>query len=53
MKRKANHAAAIILILILIVGLSLLLYPSVSDYWNSFHSSQAISTYMENIAKGS
>lgn len=50
MKRKANHAATIILILILIVGLSLLLYPSVSDYWNSFHSSQAISTYMENIA---
>ena len=50
MKRKANHATTIILILILIVGLSLLLYPSVSDYWNSFHSSQAISTYAENIA---
>lgn len=50
MKRKANHATTIFLILILIVGLSLLLYPSVSDYWNSFHSSQAISTYAENIA---
>ena len=50
MKRKTNHIYTIVLILALIAGLSLLLYPSVSDYCNSFHSSRAISTYAENVA---
>ena len=50
MKRKSNHLTTILLFLVLIAGLSLLLYPTVSDYWNSFHSSQAISTYAENVA---
>ena len=50
MKRKANHITTIVLVLILLVGLSLLLYPSVSDYWNSFHSSRAISAYAEDVA---
>ena len=36
--------------LILLVGLSLLLYPSVSDYWNSLHQSRAIATYAEEVA---
>lgn len=40
----------IFLLLVLIVGLSLLLYPSVSDYWNSFHQSRAIAGYVEAVA---
>ena len=32
-------------------GLSLLLYPTVSDYWNSFHQSRAIASYAEDVAK--
>ena len=39
-----------LLVLILLVGLSLLLYPSVSDYWNSFHQSKAITEYAERVA---
>ena len=35
----------------LLAGLSLLLYPTVSDYWNSFHQSRAIATYVEQIAQ--
>ena len=50
MKRKANHITTIILVLILLVGLSLLLYPSVSDYWNSFHATRVISAYAEDVA---
>ncbi len=34
----------------LFIGLSLLLYPSFSDYWNSFHQSRAISSYIERVA---
>lgn len=36
---------------ILFTGLALLLYPSVSDYWNSLHQTQAITTYTEDVAK--
>lgn len=50
MKRKANNITTVILILMLIAGLSLLLYPTVSNYWNSFHSSRAINTYTEEVA---
>ncbi len=45
-----NKIITIVLILIFIGGLSLLLYPTISDYWNSFHQSKAISTYTEQIA---
>ena len=48
--KKKSGASTIILILILIVGLSLLLYPTVSDYWNSFHQSRAIASYAEEVA---
>ncbi len=47
---KKGTITNILLIFILLVGLSLLLYPSVSDYWNSFHQSQAIASYAENVA---
>ena len=48
-KKKSNYFITVILILMLLAGLSLLLYPSVSDYWNSFHQSQAISQYSEKV----
>ena len=35
----------------LLAGLSLLLYPLVSDYWNSIHQSQAIAEYMEDVSE--
>lgn len=40
----------IILILVFVVGLSLLLYPTFSDYWNSLHQTRAIAGYAESIA---
>lgn len=42
--------STVILILVFLTGLSLLLYPTVSDYWNSFHQSRAISTYAAEVA---
>ena len=51
MKKKKGNFITILLVLILLVGLSLLLYPSVSDYWNSLHQTRAIATYAENVAK--
>lgn len=45
-----KHFSVIILILVFLLGLSLLLYPTVSDYWNSLHQSRAIANYVENVA---
>ena len=46
-----KHLSTIVLLFILFIGLSLLLYPTASDYWNSFHQTRAIATYAENVAK--
>ena len=45
-----KHLSTIILILVFLTGLSLLLYPTVSDYWNSLHQSRAIAAYAEQVA---
>lgn len=45
-----QHVTNIILILVFCIGLSLLLYPTVSEYWNSMHQSQIISGYAEAVA---
>lgn len=46
-----KHISTIILLVILIIGVSLLLYPTFSDYINSLHQSQAISTYADSVAQ--
>ncbi len=47
---KKSSFTTILLILIFFAGLSLLLYPSVSDYWNSLHQSRAVAEYAEQVA---
>lgn len=42
--------STILLILIFVIGLSLLLYPSVSNYWNSFRESRALAGYVGAVA---
>lgn len=49
--KKSNHKIFVILIVILLTGLSLMLYPIVSEYWNSLHQSRVIATYMETVAE--
>ena len=51
MKWIKRNAATIFLVAILLTGLSLLLYPTVSDYWNSLHQSRAIASYAEAVAE--
>ena len=48
MKRK--RIATIAVVLISVIGLTLLLYPSISDYINSTAQSRAIADYLEDIA---
>ena len=49
MKKNKGNFITLLLVLILLAGLSLLLYPSVSNYWNSLHQSKAIATYAEDV----
>ena len=50
MKKKGNFTT-IILILILVIGLSLLLYPTISEWWNERHQARAISLFSEQLAQ--
>lgn len=43
------HIVTIILVSILVVGFSLLLYPTFSEWWNSMHQSRAIAGYQEAV----
>ena len=40
----------IVLVLVMIVGLCLLAYPSFADYWNSFHQAKEVMSYAEKVA---
>ena len=46
-----KHISTIILCITFITGLSLLLYPTVSNYWNGQHQTQAVVDYTQRIEK--
>ena len=39
------------MVFVLLIGLSLLLYPTVSDKWNAYHQTRAIISHAESMAK--
>lgn len=49
-ERLKKNWVNLILILGLVVGIGLLAYPSIANYWNSFHQTRAIMVYSENIS---
>lgn len=46
-----KHISTLLLILVLLIGLSLVLYPTVSNWWNQSRSSKVISDYSELVAE--
>lgn len=50
-KNRGNSMTTLFLVLMFFAGLSLLLYPTVSNYWNSLHQSRAIAAYVEQVAQ--
>lgn len=51
MKKKSSKGITLILVAVLLAGAVLLAYPSVSDWWNSFHQSRAIASYAQQVAE--
>ncbi len=49
-KKKGPSISTIILVLILVAGVGIFLYPSVSDWWNSMHATRAIAGYVDAVA---
>ncbi len=48
-KKRGPSISTIILIIILLAGIGILLYPSVSDWWNSMHATKAIAGYVTAV----
>ncbi len=46
-KRLSGRAVTVLLVLLLLVGLSVLLYPTVANWWNSRTQTRAIAMYEE------
>ena len=48
-EKKGPSLTTIILVVILLAGVAILLYPSVSDWWNSMHATLAIAGYVTAV----
>ena len=46
-----KHGTTVILLIVLIAGLSLLLYPTLANWWNSMTQSRAVASYVEAVSK--
>ena len=49
-KRKVS-ISTIVMSIVLVAGLCVMAYPTFSDWWNSFHQSQAIASYAETVER--
>ena len=48
-KRRRSNLTTLLLILVMLIGLGIMAYPTVSDWWNSFHASRAIASYSSQV----
>ena len=46
-----KQISTIITVIVFVTGLSLLLYPTVSNYWNSLHQTKAVANYSDAMEK--
>ena len=44
-----KHLITILLVLVGLVGIGLIVYPTLADWWNSFHQSRAVASYAEAV----
>ena len=48
-KKKKSSWTTWLLVGVMILGAAIMAYPTVSDWWNSFHSTQAIVSYSKQV----
>ena len=53
-RKKRSALTSWLLVLVMLIGMGIMAYPTVSDWWNSFHASRDIASYsnaVENVDK--
>lgn len=48
--KKKRDLTSVLLVFILLTGLTLLLYPTVAEWWNSSHQTKLISNYVDQVS---
>ncbi len=51
MQKKRDMIMTVVFVIILLVGLSVMLYPTFSDWWNQNKASHSISVYKDSVAE--
>ena len=49
-KKKSDLMVNLILIGVMVLGVLIVAYPTISDWWNSYHSTRVIASYSEKVA---
>ena len=48
-RKRRSNLTTWLLVLVMLVGIGIMAYPTVSDWWNSFHASRAIASYSNAV----
>ena len=48
-KRKENRLSSWLLVLLMLLGIGIMAYPTASDRWNAVHASRAIASYSSTV----
>ncbi|MBR1393062.1 MAG: class C sortase [Ruminococcus sp.] len=51
MKNKKSRFSTILLLILFFVGLSVMLYPTISNWWNSRTQSKVVATYQQAVSR--
>lgn len=46
-----KHGITLLLVAVMLVGAGFISYPTFSDWWNSFHQSRAVASYVEAVSQ--
>lgn len=52
-KKRTSYLPEVLLTCALLVGIGIMLYPTIADWWNDMHQSQAIATYQKAVSDNS
>ena len=50
-KQTSGRISSAVILLLFLAGLSLLLYPAVSNYWNTARQTRAILSYDDSVSR--
>ena len=50
-RRRGPQKSTIVMVAFLLLGMAIIAYPTFSDWWNSYHQSRAIASYVQAVEK--